>query len=101
EAGAEVGQVVVIDDDFVEPSDLGQLDRFAKRHLGLRRCEPEAGVPGAAVRPVEAAAERMCVTEGSIDYPEVRHAEYQLIEPDPRQEQEIVLRLQTVIGRVV
>src|SRR3546814_1195878 len=78
---------------------LSELDPLVESDLRLSRLWLEGRVPGASLGTVEAAAERMSMTEGGIDDPVVRHTKHQLVDADAGQE--IILGQQPVVGRVV
>src|SRR5207244_10374288 len=69
---------------------------FVECNLGARRLEIECGVPGTALGAVEAAAERMYMTERGVDDVRVRNAVQELVDADPRQQ--VGLTKQPVVG---
>ena len=79
EARAEVRQVVVVGDRVLEAADLGELHGLVERDLSLRRGDLECRIPGAAVRAVEAAAERVGMAEGAVDDGGVRDGRHELV----------------------
>lgn len=67
--------------------------------LGLGSLELEAGIPGAPVRTVEAAAKRMGMGESRIDNTGIGNTEDQFVTADSRQQ--IRFGPEAVIGDVV
>src|SRR3546814_17408875 len=59
---------------------LSELDPLVESDLRLSRLWLEGRVPGASLGTVEAAAERMSMTEGGIHDPVVRHTKHQLVD---------------------
>jgi hypothetical protein len=55
----EVGEIIVVGDVLLKPVHLRELDPLVKGDLGLRGLQFEARIPSAAIRTIEAAAERM------------------------------------------
>jgi hypothetical protein len=55
----EVGEIIVVGDFFLEPVHFREFDPLMEGDLGLRGLQFEARIPGAAIRTIEAAAERM------------------------------------------
>src|SRR5262245_53144907 len=93
--GAEIREVVIAGDFFVEPVRLGKLDGLVERHLGLRGPQFECRVPGTAIRPVEAAAERMRMAERGVHDAEIGYAENELVNADSGES--AALRQQSVV----
>ena len=79
---AEVGEVIVQGYVVLEASDFGKLHGLVETHFCLRSPGLQSGVPGAAIRAVEAAAERMRVGERCIDDAMIGNAEHQLTHAD-------------------
>jgi hypothetical protein len=69
----EIRKIVVELDFILVTSYFREVHGFVKGDLGLCRQQLKCCVPGAAIRVVEPASQRMCVGERGIDYRCVRH----------------------------
>ena len=99
QVGTDIRTVVIVRGVILEPADLGQLHGFSKRHLGVGGLDLERAVPGAAIRTVEPAPERVGMGEGGIDDPVMRNPKHQLVQAYAGQQ--IVLGKKTIVRRVV
>ena len=94
---AEVAPVVVVGDRIFEAANLRELNCLVEAHFRLRGLERKRGIPGAAARSVEAAAERMRVTKGRVDDGRVGNRTHQFLDADARQP--LPRRKQAVVRR--
>ena len=96
-SGAEIGQVLPVGRGFaLLPVHLPQTLGKVKRNFGLRRVERERGIPGPAIRTIEAAAFGTRMGEGGIYDVPVGNSEYQFMDGDAGQQ--IRFSQQTFIG---
>lgn len=98
-AAAEVREVVVVSNAVIETADFRVFDGFVESHFRLGGFCFKRRVPSAAIGTAEAGAERVGVSEGSVDHTVVRHVENEFVNADSRQQS--VLGEETAIGGMI
>jgi hypothetical protein len=87
EFGAEIGQIFPVSRGFaLLPIHFLQTPGKMECHFGLRRVERERGIPGPAIRTIEAATLGARVGEGGIHDVRVRDSENKFMDGDAGQQ---------------
>ena len=98
ELAAEIRKIVIELDFILVTAYFRKVNRFVKSNFGLRRVQLKRAIPGAAIRVVEPAAQRVGVGEGGIDDLCVRYTGNQLERADGGQQ--ATLGKRSFIGHV-
>ena len=86
ELTSEIRKIVVELDFILITPYFGEVDCFVESDLRLRCGQLKSRIPGAAIRVIETAAQRMRVREGGIDNSRVRYAGNQFVWADSGQQ---------------